>query len=235
MSSSSSHMRIGEYTSRDSKKPSGYSASNMIPPSSGRDHFGLKKYEESHQDRYSVKKDERSSGVVKSEYSDSRPVIEKEQPNFELSGLLAEDQNQRNGVALTFTVSPDAAVPDTKLHDWRLFELKGEENTHINKLASYSCFLFGKDRRLEESRAGGEEILFIPVDHPTCSRQHAVIQFRLKRGEAVPYLMDLNSTNKTFLNKRPVEEGRYIELRHQDVIKFGQSSREYVLLDAMHR
>lgn len=228
-------MRAREYTSRDSWKSSGDSTSKKIPPSSGRNHFDVKKHEEPPRDRYSVKKDEWSSGVVKSEYSDSRPVIEKEQPNFELSGLLAEDQNQRNGVALTFTVSPDAAIPDTTLHDWRLFEFKGEENTHIHKLAGYSCFLFGKDRRLEESRAGGEEISFIPVDHPTCSRQHAVIQFRLKRGEAVPYLMDLNSTNKTFLNKKPVEAGRYMELRHQDVMKLGQSSREYVLLDAMHR
>jgi smad nuclear-interacting protein 1 len=45
-----------------------------------------------------------------------------------------------------------------------------------------------------------------------------------------PYLLDLNSSNKTFLNGKEIEGSRLIELRESDVIKFGYSTREYVLV-----
>ena len=45
-----------------------------------------------------------------------------------------------------------------------------------------------------------------------------------------PYLMDLNSTNGSFVNGSKIEPQRYVELLEKDVIRFGYSSREYVLL-----
>lgn len=45
-----------------------------------------------------------------------------------------------------------------------------------------------------------------------------------------PYIMDLGSSHKTFLNKEQLEEARYYELREKDTLTFGASSREYVLL-----
>jgi len=45
-----------------------------------------------------------------------------------------------------------------------------------------------------------------------------------------PYLMDLDSTNGTFINQNRIEPRRYYELFEKDTIKFGISSREYVLL-----
>ena len=45
-----------------------------------------------------------------------------------------------------------------------------------------------------------------------------------------PYLMDLNSANKTSLNGKVIDNSRFIELRESDVISFGYSSREYVLV-----
>lgn len=45
-----------------------------------------------------------------------------------------------------------------------------------------------------------------------------------------PYIMDLGSTHKTFLNKVEIENSRYYELREKDTITFGGSSREYLLL-----
>jgi pSer/pThr/pTyr-binding forkhead associated (FHA) protein len=42
--------------------------------------------------------------------------------------------------------------------------------------------------------------------------------------------MDLESTNKSFLNGEELEEARYYELREQDVLKFGESTREYVIM-----
>ena len=88
---------------------------------------------------------------------------------------------------------------------------------------------------------GRHDIADLKVEHPSCSKQHAVIQFRLREvgggggGEPMvrsvkPYLMDLESINKTRLNGEEVPPARYVELRAQDTIQFGLSSREYVLM-----
>ena len=81
--------------------------------------------------------------------------------------------------------------------------------------------------------------------NPSCSKQHAVIQFRrtatvvreaTQTDEAVvrktvkPYILDLESTNKTFLNGTAIEGSRYIELKPKDLLKSGESSKEYVLI-----
>ena len=42
--------------------------------------------------------------------------------------------------------------------------------------------------------------------------------------------MDLESTNKTFLNGSEIEAARYYELRDKDMLRFGESTREYVLM-----
>ncbi len=73
--------------------------------------------------------------------------------------------------------------------------------------------------------------MHIPTDHLTCSRQHAVIQFRRRGKLVIPYIIDLKSSNGTFLNKEKIESMRYYELRHKDVLSFAQSTREYVLLN----
>ncbi len=45
-----------------------------------------------------------------------------------------------------------------------------------------------------------------------------------------PYIIDLESTNGTYLNDKRLEAARYYELRPKDVLKFGFSSREYVFM-----
>ena len=47
-----------------------------------------------------------------------------------------------------------------------------------------------------------------------------------------PYIMDLESANGTFLNGVPIDAARYYQLKKGDVIRFGASTREYVLLTA---
>jgi len=42
--------------------------------------------------------------------------------------------------------------------------------------------------------------------------------------------MDLEAANGTYINGERIEAGRFYELLERDVIKFGFSSREYVLL-----
>ncbi|KAG9122505.1 Smad nuclear-interacting protein 1, partial [Ceratobasidium sp. 392] len=45
-----------------------------------------------------------------------------------------------------------------------------------------------------------------------------------------PFVIDLESTNGTIVNDEPIPVSRYYELKASDVLKFGESTREYVLL-----
>ncbi|KAL3082437.1 hypothetical protein niasHT_038503 [Heterodera trifolii] len=72
-----------------------------------------------------------------------------------------------------------------------------------------------------------------------CSKQPAALQYRslaYERSDGStgrrtrPYVIDLGSGNGTFLNGDRIEAQRYYELREKDVLRFGFSSREYVLL-----
>ncbi|KAJ7963853.1 FHA domain-containing protein DDL [Quillaja saponaria] len=145
---------------------------------------------------------------------------QKQKPSFELSGKLAAETNRVKGVTLLFNEPPDARKPDIR---WRLYVFKGgevlNEPLYIHR---QSCYLFGRERRVAD----------IPTDHPSCSKQQAVIQFRKVENEQPdgtlskqtrPYLMDLGSTNKTSMNDSPIEPQRYYELREKDTIKFAEN------------
>ncbi|XP_047330358.1 FHA domain-containing protein DDL [Impatiens glandulifera] len=152
---------------------------------------------------------------------------EKQKPSFELSGKLADETNRVKGVTLLFNEPPDARKPDIR---WRLYVFKGGEALNDPLYVHrQTCYLFGRERRVAD----------IPTDHPSCSKQHAVLQYRLVEKEqpdgmlkkkVTPYIMDLGSTNGTFINETQIEAQRYYELHEQDTLKFGNSSREYVLL-----
>ncbi|XP_022976537.1 FHA domain-containing protein DDL [Cucurbita maxima] len=154
-------------------------------------------------------------------------VKQKDKPSFELSGKLAAETNRVRGITLLFNEPPDARKPDVR---WRLYVFKaGEVLNEPLYIHRQSCYLFGRERRVAD----------IPTDHPSCSKQHAVIQFRQVEKEKSdgtmskqvrPYLMDLGSTNKTYINESAIEPQRYYELFEKDTLKFGNSSREYVLL-----
>ncbi|KAK1937474.1 FHA domain containing protein [Babesia divergens] len=154
------------------------------------------------------------------------PPLEVEKPNFEPSGLLAAETNQRNGVALKYTVPPESRLP---VISWRLYVLKPDEadRTKMNVLKTIHLdaqeyYLFGCDRRVAD----------VEIFHPTISKQHAVIQHRLVDNNLiVPYVIDLESTNGTFLNSERIKPSCYYELRERDIIKFGMSTREYVVLN----
>ena len=47
-----------------------------------------------------------------------------------------------------------------------------------------------------------------------------------------PYLIDLGGVNGTMLNKERIEPLHYIEMREEDIVNFGNSSRDYVLMKA---
>eukprot|EP01067_Filipodium_phascolosomae_P002770 Filipodium_phascolosomae@DN2488_c0_g1_i1.p1 len=142
-------------------------------------------------------------------------------PNFEPSGLLALDSNSRNGTLLKHYEPPDAREP---AEHWRLYLYKGaqDDESKILHIHRKSSWLFGKDIRVAD----------ILTQHPTCSKQHAAIQFRQRATDTntIPYLIDLDSTNGTYINGKKIEPSRYVELRHTDVVRIGKSTREYVLL-----
>ncbi|XP_015693381.1 FHA domain-containing protein DDL [Oryza brachyantha] len=159
--------------------------------------------------------------------ADALEAKEKQKPSFELSGKLAEETNRVAGVNLLHSEPPEARKSDIR---WRLYVFKGgeplNEPLYVHRMSSY---LFGRERKVAD----------IPTDHPSCSKQHAVLQYRLVEKEQPdgmmskqvrPYLMDLGSTNGTFINDNRIEPSRYYELFEKDTIKFGNSSREYVLL-----
>jgi len=153
-------------------------------------------------------------------------VQEKEKPNFELSGKLTEDRNTVNGVVIKYTEPQDAWMPKRR---WRLYPFKGEKVLPTLHIHRQSAYLMGRDRKVAD----------IPLDHPSCSKQHAALQYRLvsyqKEGGAEgrrirPYIIDLESANGTFINNVKLEPGKYYELLEKDVVRFGYSTREYVLL-----
>uniref|UniRef100_A0A182MU13 FHA domain-containing protein n=1 Tax=Anopheles culicifacies TaxID=139723 RepID=A0A182MU13_9DIPT len=174
-------------------------------------------------------KAENENGKQKGESATSDKAdspVEKEKPNFGLSGKLTEETNKVNGIVITYSEPPGARKPKRR---WRLYPFKGEQALPTLYIHRQSCYLIGRERRICD----------LPVDHPSCSKQHAVLQYRLvpyersdgSKSQCVrPYIIDLESANGTFVNNKKIEAKRYLELREKDVLKFGFSSREYVLL-----
>ncbi|KAI0517816.1 SMAD/FHA domain-containing protein [Xylaria bambusicola] len=161
------------------------------------------------------------------------PPKPKEKPNFGNSGTLAAASNsvtQADGstTVLKYHEPPEARKPSPK-DQWKLFVFKGEDIIDTVPLSNRSCWLVGRDTAVVDMMA----------EHPSVSKQHAVIQFRYiekrneygdKLGKVKPYLIDLESANGTSLNSKKVPQSRYLELRDKDMIQFGQSTREYVLM-----
>ena len=152
---------------------------------------------------------------------------EAKKPNFSLSGKLAEETNTFRGVVIKYTEPAEARMPKKR---WRLYPFKGDETLPTLYIHRQSAYLIGRDRVVTD----------FPVYHPSCSKQHAVLQYRLvdthnKEGlkcrQIKLYIIDLNSTNGTYLNNKRIEPQRYIEMKATDMIRFGFSSREYILLN----
>ena len=167
----------------------------------------------------------RQDGTATSEATDA--PVEVAKPNFGLSGALTKDEggggNVYKGVVLKFREPPEARAPNTQ---WRLYVFKGKELLQTLHIAKQSAYLIGRN----------QEIADIPVQHPSLSGQHAVLQYRALptkqdplKVACQPYIMDF-STNGTFLNTVRIDSARYYQLKKGDVLTFGASTREYVLM-----
>ncbi|PSR97732.1 SMAD/FHA domain-containing protein [Coniella lustricola] len=161
------------------------------------------------------------------------PEKPKEKANFGNTGLLAAASNsvvQMDGTTITlkYHEPPESRKPPPR-DQWKLFVFKGEDVVDTIELSTRSCWLVGREATIVDLLA----------ENPSISKQHAVIQFRYtekrneygdKIGRVKPYLLDLESANRTKLNGEEVPDRRYLELRPKDVIKFGSSEREYVVM-----
>ncbi|KAI3402030.1 hypothetical protein diail_4004 [Diaporthe ilicicola] len=161
------------------------------------------------------------------------PEKPKEKPNFGNTGALAAASNsvtQADGTTITLKYhEPSEARKPPARDEWKLFVFKGNDVVDTIELGTRSCWLVGREATIVDMVA----------EHPSISKQHAVIQFRYteKRnefgdriGRVKPYLIDLESANGTELNGDKVPDRRYLELRPKDVVKFGLSTREYVIM-----
>ncbi|CAB3407454.1 unnamed protein product [Caenorhabditis bovis] len=171
-------------------------------------------------------KPEENWGRRSSPKTESDEPIEKEKVNLGTSGKLAEDTNTFRGVVIKYNEPPEAKKPNAR---WRLYPFKGDEALPVLYIHRQSAYLIGRDHKIAD----------IPVDHPSCSKQHAVLQYRsipftrddgTKARRIIPYIIDLASGNGTFLNNEKIDPQRYYELHEKDMIKFGFSTREYIIM-----
>lgn len=160
-------------------------------------------------------------------------IQEKDKPNYYPTGILAAASNRietADGTAITlkYHEPPEARLPPSR-DDWKLFVFKDKEVLETIGLSARSCWLIGREARVVD----------LPAEHPSVSGQHAVVQFRYvekrdefgdRKGRVKPYVIDLESKSGTVLNGGAVEAGRYVEVRSGDVLKFGESTRDYVVM-----
>ncbi|KAL9611010.1 MAG: hypothetical protein Q9167_004324 [Letrouitia subvulpina] len=159
---------------------------------------------------------------------DAKP--EKQKPNYAPTGLLAAAANRvaDTNIVLKYHEPPNAQRPPPS-QQYYLYVFKGDALLAKHVLGQRSCWLFGRETAVAD----------VVTEHESCSAQHAVLQFRLvgkkneygeKRAEVGLYLLDLESGNGTVLNGERVEGARYVRVLDKDVVKFGASGREYVVL-----
>ncbi|KAJ3190261.1 hypothetical protein HDU85_000555 [Gaertneriomyces sp. JEL0708] len=177
--------------------------------------------------RYGKRQGSPPAGTL-SDSNEQKPV-DKELPNYAPSGALAAEQNTYKGVVIKYSEPPEARKPKTK---WRLYVFKGKDIVDTLLIHRQSAYLLGRDRIVAD----------IPIDHPSCSKQHAALQYRQivtphptdptqTLREVKLYIIDLTSANGTFLNGERIDDSRYVELKIGDTIKFGFSTREYVVMN----
>ncbi|KAK0305105.1 hypothetical protein LTR01_006963 [Friedmanniomyces endolithicus] len=151
---------------------------------------------------------------------------EKQKPNFKPTGLLAKEANTVAGTTtvLKYHEPPEARKPSSK-EQWRMYVFKQKDLLETIYLHERSVWLCGRDKKVTD--------LFL--EHPSTSKQHAVIQFRYitstnefgdKSSKVKPYLIDLDSANGTKLNGKKVDGSKFVELLDGDVVAFGDSERD---------
>ncbi|KAL7715148.1 FHA domain-containing protein [Entamoeba marina] len=138
--------------------------------------------------------------------------------DYKPSGNLYKGLKTKDGRRIDY-IQPSDAMNPTDV--WRLYCFKGDEEVdHPTVMSTNSFYLIGRDI----------DNVDVVLQHRTTEKQHAVIQFRTYENLVLPYIIDLGSTDGTYLNKKRIKDGVYVEIRQGDVLMFGKSLREYVVV-----
>ena len=156
-------------------------------------------------------------------------VANPKKASYGLSGLLSNDVSavESRSSRLSYAPPKDRIMPTVK---YRMYVYKDSKEVEVLYLHRKDYYVFGRGEHCD-----------VKVTHGSVSSEHAALQYRQvdysgKKAEykgmkvCKPYLISLNSTNGTSLNGDKLEEGRYVEMRDGDVIKLGESTREYVFM-----
>lgn len=158
-------------------------------------------------------------------------------PVFKSSGILeAENKNIRR-VGTKHVEPSDAAAPNKNanhslvgatIYKLYIYEKDRTEPIEVVDLGERSCYLIGRAQVSQDLPRDPEEpSLDIALPEDLASSEHCVIQFRKSsQGHIKPYIMDLNSTNETFLNNKSIPSSRYVELKHLDSVRLGAANGE---------
>ena len=149
-----------------------------------------------------------------------------EKASFALSGALAKDNKTGNKVfknergdteASKYSEPADACAP---CESWRIFVFDGDNCIETLYLHRKSYYILGREDSLSD----------IVLAHPSCSKEHAALQYRKKKG-GIPalYLIDLESTNGTLLNGEKMIPAHFVEIKDGDIVNFGQNSVDYIM------
>uniref|UniRef100_A0A6A7G6Y3 Peptidyl-prolyl cis-trans isomerase n=1 Tax=Hirondellea gigas TaxID=1518452 RepID=A0A6A7G6Y3_9CRUS len=87
----------------------------------------------------------------------------------------------------------------------------------VRDVSQQICTVFGRNVKLCD----------VILQHPSISRQHASI---LHGSSGNMYIIDLGSSHGTFINKKRLDAKRRQVLRDHDKIRFGASTRTYVVV-----
>ena len=117
-----------------------------------------------------------------------------------------------------YTEPPWAGIPEQK---YTMEILKNGKIIDTIDLNTKSFHVFGRLKSCD-----------IPMEHPSLSRFHAVLQYCAVNSEKRDvgwYLYDLDSTHGTWINKNQVHGKIFYRIRVGHVVKFGGSTRLHIL------
>ncbi|THH14002.1 hypothetical protein EW146_g6281 [Bondarzewia mesenterica] len=141
---------------------------------------------------------------------------DKGKPNFKPSGLLAAATNLvRKADGSSALLKYNEPPRGEEAGGW--VEVVRVQGDPADQFAKTQSVMF--NRRMNSVSQKGSSSAFVRV--VSCSALTALFR---------PFIIDLESTNGTLVNDETIPTTRFYELKAGDVLKFGQSTREYVLL-----
>lgn len=174
-------------------------------------------------DKALKKENSKSEPSDKKEETENKSTVEHKSPDTEaslskpLSKLSPAEQLQQSRIAIPYK---EPSWGDIAEEEYRFEVLKNGtiiDNVKLDK----SFIVFGRLPSCD-----------VPMEHPSLSRHHAVVQFcktPTPEQEKGWYLYDLDSTHGTWINKNKVYPKKYYRIRVGHVLKFGGSSRLHIL------